>query len=144
MVIISKGILRNYLSNMVYKISSEQEYKQVMETIEAYLVKATKAGGFHALDKEERDSLQILSKLAESWEDDIPLMPIRQPQTLVEMIKLKMFERNLKQKELADLLEISPTRLSEVMQGKRKISLELAKKLYKKLNISPEFILESA
>lgn len=129
---------------MIYKITSEEEYKQVMETIEMYLLKATRTGGFHGLDKEERDSLQTLSKLAESWEDDIPMMPIRKPQTLIEMIKLKMFEKNLKQKELADLLEISPTRLSEVMQGKRKISLDLAKKLYKKLQISPEFILESA
>lgn len=129
---------------MTYKINTEAEYKQVMEKIETYLQKATKNGGFHTLAPEERDNLQHLSRMAEAWEDNIPLMPIRQPQTLVEMIELKMYERKLKQKDLATLLGISPARLSEVMQGKRKVNLDLAKRLYKVLNISPEFILETA
>jgi HTH-type transcriptional regulator/antitoxin HigA len=128
---------------MTYKINSEEEYRQVMEKIESYLQKATKSSGFHTLAPEERDNLQHLSRMAEAWEDNIPLMPIRQPQTLVEMIELKMYERKLKQKDLATLLEISPTRLSEVMQGKRKVNLDLAKRLFKVLNISPEFILET-
>lgn len=129
---------------MTYKINSEEEYRQVMEKIESYLQKATKNGGFHTLTPEERDGLQHLSRMAEAWEDNIPLMPIRQPQTLVEMIQLKMYERKLKQKDLAALLEISPARLSEVMQGKRKVNLDLAKRLFKVLKISPEFILETA
>lgn len=129
---------------MTYKINSEEEYRQVMEKIESYLQIATKKGGFHTLASEERDNLQHLSRIAEAWEDNIPLMPIRQPKTLVEMIELKMYERKLKQKDLAVLLDISPTRLSEVMQGKRKVNLDLAKRLYKILKISPEFILETA
>jgi HTH-type transcriptional regulator/antitoxin HigA len=129
---------------MIYKINSEEEYQQVMESIGVYLQQATTAGGFHALAPEDRDKLQHLSRIAEAWEDGIPLMPIRQPQTLVEMIELKMYEGKLKQKDLAALLEISPTRLSEVLQGKRKVNLDLAKKLYKILKISPEFILETA
>ncbi|HRI61639.1 MAG TPA: helix-turn-helix domain-containing protein [Saprospiraceae bacterium] len=129
---------------MTYQINSEEEYQQVMEKIESYLQKATKSGGFHTLAREERDGLQHLSRIAEAWEDNIPLMPIRQPQTLVEMIQLKMYERKLKQKDLAALLEISPARLSEVMQGKRKVNLDLAKRLFKVLKISPEFILETA
>ncbi|MBK8920630.1 MAG: helix-turn-helix transcriptional regulator [Saprospirales bacterium] len=115
-----------------------------MEKIETYLQKATKAGGFQCLSPEERDNLQHLSRLAEGWEDDIPLMPVRQPKTLVEMIELKMYERKMKQKDIAALLEISPSRLSEIMQGKRKVNLDLAKRLYKVLKISPEFILETA
>ena len=129
---------------MVYKINSDEEYQQVMEKVEAYLQKATKIGGFHHLTPDERNELQLLSQIAEAWEDNIPLMPIRQPRTLVEMIELKMYERKLNQKELAALLEISPTRLSEVMQGKRKVNMDLAKRLFLVLKISPEFILETA
>lgn len=127
-----------------YQINSESEYQMVMEQIETYLRKATKNGGFHTLDSQERSDLQRLSLLAESWEDQIPLMPIRQPKTLVEMIELKMYERKLKQKDLAALLGISATRLSEVMQNKRKINLDLAKRLYQVLKIDPVFILEKA
>lgn len=129
---------------MLYKINSAEEYRQVMDRIETYLQTATKSGGFHTLSKTEREELQHLSQLAEAWEDGIPLMPIRQPRTIVEMIELKMYERKLKQKDLAALLGIPPARLSEVMSGKRKVNLDLAKRLYKVLGISPEFILEHA
>ncbi len=115
-----------------------------MEKVETYLQKATRNGGFHTLDSQERSDLQRLSMLAEAWEDKVPLIPIRQPQTLIEMIELKMYERKLKQKDLAALLGISATRLSEVMQNKRKINLGLAKRLYQTLQIDPVFILEKA
>ena len=129
---------------MAYKIKSEAEYHQVMEKVESYLQKATLIGGFQHFSPEERNELQRLSLLAETWEDAVPLMPIRQPETLVEMIELKMYERKLKQKDMAHLLGISTTRMSEVMQGKRKINLDLAKRLYKLLDIDARFILEMA
>lgn len=129
---------------MTYQIKSEAEYQQVMEKVGNYLRTATQNGGFHTLDAAQRTDLEHLSKLAEAWEDNIPLMPIRQPQTLIGMIELKMYERKLKQKDLAALLEISPTRLSEVLQAKRKVNLDLAKRLHKVLKIDPAFILETA
>ncbi len=78
---------------------------------------------------------------AEKYEDNLQMMPIKTPTTLVEMIRFKMFEMNLKQKQLANLLEISETRISELLCGKRKLNLELAKKLYQKLNIDAAFLL---
>ncbi len=129
---------------MQYKINSLEEYQQVMERVEAYLQKSTVQGGFHTLMTNEKEELRHLSLLVEAWEDRLPLMPIRQPQTLTEMLELKMYERKLKQKDLAVLLGISATRLSEVMQGKRKMNMDLAKRLYEKLEISAAFILEQA
>jgi len=41
-------------------------------------------------------------------------------------------------------LGFSATRLSEVMQGKRKVNMDLAKRLYQKLDISAAFILDQA
>ena len=82
--------------------------------------------------------------MAEKYEDSIPLMPIKQPRTITEMIRYKMFEMNLKQKQLAKVLGISEARISELLTGKRKINIELAKKLHKKLNIDAHFILEAA
>ena len=129
---------------MQYKINSQEEYQQVMERVESYLQKSTVQGGLHTLLANEKEELRHLSLLAEAWEDGIPLMPIRQPKTLTEMLKLKMYERKLKQKDLAALLGISATRLSEVMQGKRKINMDLAKRLYSVLKIDAGFILEQA
>lgn len=129
---------------MITKIRTAAEYEQVMQIIEGYLQKATQGGGFQSLSPAESEELQRLSLLAETWEDSIPVMPLRQPQSLTDMIELKMYQMKLKQKDLAELLEISPSRLSEVMNGKRKINLELAKRLHSKMNIDAEFILENA
>ena len=55
-----------------------------------------------------------------------------------------MPEPQIQQKDLAALLGISPTRLSEVMQQKRKVNLDLARRLYEVLKIDPTFLLEKA
>ena len=129
---------------MITKIRTAEEYKKVMLIIEGYLTKATESGGFQSLSKAEAEELKKLSLLAETWEDGIPLMPIRQPQTLPEMIEFKMYQMQLKQKDLASLLGIAPSRLSEVLKGKRKINLDLAKRLHDRLDIDADFILEKA
>ncbi len=115
-----------------------------MARIETYLQRATQQGGFTSLLPDEANELAQLSRVAEAYEDSIPMMPIRQPQTLVEMIEYKMYEKKLKQRDMARLLEIPETRLSEVLSGKRKINLDLAKRLYTQLNISADFILKAA
>ena len=41
-------------------------------------------------------------------------------------------ESRMKQRELAAILGITATRLNEVLNGKRKVNMDLAKKLYEK------------
>jgi len=53
-------------------------------------------------------------------------------------------ESRMKQRELAAILGITATRLNEVLNGKRKVNMDLAKKLYEKLNIPADFILKHA
>lgn len=126
------------------QLKTRKDYDEVMKRIETLLQKSTQLGGFDKLPKEDADTLASLSLLAEQYEDSIPLMPIKAPSTLTEMIRYKMFEMNLKQKQLAKLLGISETRISELLTGKRKINIELAKKLHRELNIDAHFILEVA
>ncbi len=122
---------------------TESKYEKVQLQIEALLQKSINNGGFKALSSDEVTLLNKLSLAAEQYEDNLQMMPIKTPTTLVEMIRFKMFEMNLKQKQLANLLEISETRISELLCGKRKLNLELAKKLYQKLNIDAAFLLSS-
>lgn len=125
-------------------IQSESEYRQVMEQIETYLKKATQLGGFQNLSDLEKAELRRLAQVAEFYEDAVPLMPVKQPQTLQEMIAFKMFERKMNQKDMAHLLGIPPSRLSEILNGKRKVGIELAKRLHEVLQIDPAFILRTA
>lgn len=124
--------------------TNKAEYDELMAVIETFLQKATADDGFANLTPPESDELARLSLLAEAYEDSIPLMPIKVPQSIAEMLQFKMYERKMKQRELANLLEVPETRLSEVLRGKRRINLSMAKQLRTKLNIDADFILEYA
>ncbi len=126
------------------KIKDRAKYEEIMKRIEKSLERLTKLGGIEHLPAKEIKTLQELSLMAEQYEDSIPLMPIKAPKTLAEMIRYKMFEMNIKQNQLARILEVSETRISELLAGKRKVNIGLAKKLHIKLNIDANFILEVA
>ena len=109
-----------------------------MAAIEPFLQK-----GFEHLTIEEDEELARMTSLIEEYEAVHYPLPFK-PKTLVEMLELKMFERKLKQKELAKVLQVTENRISEVMNGKRKVNMDLAKRLYLELNIDPHFILTHA
>ena len=56
-----------------------------------------------------------------------------------ELIKDELKERNMTQKELSELTGIKPSVLSETINGKRSVSLNVAVALEKALNIPAEF-----
>jgi HTH-type transcriptional regulator/antitoxin HigA len=53
-----------------------------------------------------------------------------------------MYAKNLKQKDLAEIIGVNEPTVSLIMNGKRRISMNMAKKLYKSLNIDPKLIVE--
>lgn len=120
------------------------DYQQLMAQIETLLQKVTAGGGFAVLNSDEAIKLAQLSEWAEAYEDSIPLMPIKVPQSIPEMIEFKMYEKKMKQREMAQLLEVPETRLSEILRGKRRVNLAMAKTLRTKLKIDADFILEYA
>ena len=88
---------------------------------------------------------RALDEAIEEYELRMELFPLPPKSTpLPAMIELKRQQQYLKQKDLAALLEIPADRLSRILSGKRRMSVNLTKKLYERLNISPEFILKTA
>ena len=55
-----------------------------------------------------------------------------------------MFENSINKGELSKHLQIPNSTLSEIMNGKKRINLAIAKKLHEKLHIDGNFILEIA
>ncbi len=121
-------------------LNTEVDFINATNKIEIILKTATKLGGFDFLSAKDKKELEILTNLVQNYEQQY--YKIDMPKSLVGWIELKMFEKKLKQKELANILEINEVRLSEVLNGKRKINLDLAKRLYQKLDIEPKTILE--
>ena len=80
----------------------------------------------------------LLSDLVADYEDRH--YPIRKP-TLIEVLKLRMFEMGLSQCALASLLGMNPSKVSEIISGKSEPTLKQARKIAQKLDISPAIVL---
>ena len=82
--------------------------------------------------------LVLLSNLVADYSDEH--FAIGSP-TLVDVIKLRMYEMGLTQKALAQLLGISPARMSEIITGRKEPTFHIAREMSKKLDIDPSIVL---
>ena len=114
---------------------NSSEYKQETKRMEELLKILTKNGSLSSEQQIELDELS--DRIADYEETNFPF----EVESLKEMIELRMYQRKLKQKDVAQILGTTPSRISEILNGKRNLTLELAKGLYNKLNIDPKLIL---
>ena len=63
---------------------------------------------------------------------------------LIRGIEKEMEQRQLKQREVAEILEVKESTFSQIIRGRRPVSMQMAKRLYKNFNIDPKVILEYA
>ena len=82
--------------------------------------------------------LDLISEMVADYEEKH--YPI-EPPTLIEMVQERMAEMNLSQKALAELLGVSPPRISEYLHGKSEPTLKVARIMHQKLDIDPEILL---
>lgn len=60
---------------------------------------------------------------------------------LADVMKLRMYEMNLTQGKLSELLKVSQSRISEYLTGKSEPTLKVARVISQKLNISSDIVL---
>lgn len=89
-------------------------------------------------DSEIMKKFLAASDIVEAYEEIH--FPVGLP-SLTDVIRLRMSEMKLKNKDLALLLGTTPSRISEYLNGKRDITLNVAKTLHRKLNIDSDIIL---
>jgi HTH-type transcriptional regulator/antitoxin HigA len=110
------------------------EYQQKTLRQEELLKRLNEKGELSIKLQKEFDLLS--DEIANYEESNSPF----EVESLREMIEFKMYQRKLKQKDLAQMLGTSPSRFSEILNGKRQLNFELAKGLYSKLNIDSSLI----
>lgn len=118
------------------QIKTEKEYEATMARIDE-LLPLTWADGVPE-DSPENIELNLLSELVAEYEDIH--YPIGKP-SLIDVIKLRMYEMGLTQQAVAAMLGISAPRMSEIMHGKTEPSLSLARTMSQKLNIDANIVL---
>ena len=82
--------------------------------------------------------LEIVSDIVETYEK--LHYPIEKP-TIGELISLSIEEKGMSQKQLASELGVSPSRVSEYINGKAEPTLRIARALCTVLGIAPAAIL---
>ena len=108
---------------MIFTISNELEYDAALASIEPFIQK-----GISNLSLTEMEELHHINVVIDEYENIYHPLPIV-PHTITEMLNLKMYELKLKQRDLAKLLGVKENRLSEILNGKRKINIDFAKRL---------------
>ena len=111
-------------------IKTEQDYNEALKRLEVI---------FHAeTDTPEGDEAEVLSILIEKYEDEH--YPIGMPDP-IEAIKFRMEQMGMKQKDLAEVIGFT-SRVSEILNRKRKLTLNMIRKLSDKLHIPTEVLIQ--
>ena len=82
--------------------------------------------------------LDMFIDMIEEYEDIH--YPIGKP-SLVDTIKLRLYEMGITQSKLAEILGLSNARVSEILNGKSEPSLKIGREISRKLNIDPAIVL---
>lgn len=112
-------------------LKTEQEYNEACERI--YMLINSKENAIEP-DSPEGEEIELLSLLVEKYEQEY--YPIEAPDP-IEAIKFRMEQMNLKQADIAPLFG-GKTRVSEVLRGKRPLTLKMITLLNRYLGIPLE------
>jgi HTH-type transcriptional regulator/antitoxin HigA len=118
-------------------IKTTRDYHLAMAEIETYLSK-----GFDNLSEEEELKLKELSGKVAVYENIHFPMPV--VHDLSTILDAYMKEHGFSKQRLAAYLGVGNSTLSEIMNKKRPLTLDFAKKLHSKLNLDGNLILELA
>ena len=90
-------------------------------------------------DSKESDELEVLSILIKEYENEN--YPVPKPDPLAA-IKFRLDQMNLSESELSEILG-HRSRKSEILSGKRKLSLAMIRKLNDVLHIPAEILIQA-
>jgi HTH-type transcriptional regulator/antitoxin HigA len=123
-------MLKQFKMN-IKPIKTKKDYEQALERLEVIFdaKKGTPKG----------DELEILGMLIDNYEKE--KFPIGFPDP-VEAIKFRMEQLGYNQTDLANVVGLK-SRASEILNRKRKLSLEMIRQIHDRLNIPTEVLIQA-
>lgn len=118
---------------MLKPIKTEEEYNDALARAYELMQTDLKEGSAAS------DEMEILSLLIKEYE--LVHYPVAYPNP-IEAIKFRMEQMNLSENELSNLLG-TRSRKSEILSGKRKLSLSMIRKLTDILHIPAEVLIQA-
>ncbi|RHR62837.1 helix-turn-helix transcriptional regulator [Parabacteroides sp. AF17-28] len=131
----------------IVRIDTPELFEKVSDYVEELINEATKKGALSVQGERNEYTLEI-SRAAGMCADYEALYykpkSLRFKSPLITSIEEELEKRSLKQRQAAEFLEVKESTFSQIMTGKRPVSMRMAKRLYEKLNIDPALILKFA
>ena len=112
-------------------IKAKKDYEQALERLE--VIFDAKRG------TEEGDELEILGILIDQYENERFAIDLPDP---IEAIKFRMEQMGYTQTDLANAVGLK-SRASEILNKKRKLSLEMIRQLHDKFNIPTDVLIQA-
>ncbi len=109
-------------------IKTEKDYQKALKRLE--LIFDAKKGS------KEGDELDLLSLLIDNYEKEKHIIGLPDP---IEAIKFRMEQLGYKQKDLAEVMGLK-SRVSEILNRKRKLTLEMVRRLNEVLGIPTDVL----
>jgi len=117
-------------------IKTKEAYNAVMQEIDQ-LMKRGEAN----LSPAELKRLKIMAEAAEMYEDAHDPLPL--PESLPDMIRMRMFQMQLNQAFTAKLLGVSDAKFSLILSGRQRPDIFFIKALHEKLKVDANLILQA-
>jgi HTH-type transcriptional regulator/antitoxin HigA len=115
-------------------IKTATDHAWAMEQIDALMMKDD-------LSDDETRHLEVIAILVEKFENEH--FPVELP-TPIEAIEFRIDQLGINRSELANKIDYPKSRVSEVLNGKRKPSLDMMRALHEKLGIPADVLLGKA
>jgi len=110
-------------------IKSESDYREALKRLEVIFDAA--------VGTQESDEADVLGLMVDEYEKKHYQIESPDP---IEAIKIRMEEMQLKQVDLVNEIG-GKSRVSEILNRKRKLTVDMIRKLTKKLSLSPELLI---
>ncbi len=117
------------------KIETEAQYAGALKRVEELMLKLTDDT---PADDPEMIELILLGNLVADYDEEH--YAVGEP-SLIDVMKLRMYEMGLNQAGLAKLLGVSPSRVCDYLSGKSEPTLRVGRIISQKLNIEPSIVL---
>jgi HTH-type transcriptional regulator/antitoxin HigA len=117
------------------KIENQMQYEWAVSRVEELLPLVNDTT---PVDDPNSIELELLSNLVADYSEEH--FSLGTP-TLADIIKLRMYEMGLTQANLAKLLKVSPSRISEYLSGKSEPTLKIAREISIQLGIDASIVL---
>lgn len=118
---------------MLRPIKNERQYNEALERAYQLMQKDIRP------DSKTSDELEILSILIKEYESEHYALPKPNP---LDAIKFRMEQMNMSESDLGNILGYR-SRKSEILSGKRKLSLSMIRKLNEVLHIPAEALIQA-